>query len=210
MNAWIQITSGRGPDECSLAVAELMKVFVKDAKKADLEVDLLDSVEGSFSGTYRSVLLSVSGLSLSGFLSQWEGVVQWIMRSPYRSNYGRKNWFVGVNVFMPPEESDDFVYRDLRFEAVRASGPGGQHVNKTSSAVRVTHLKTGLAAFAQEERSQSMNKKLAVARLSRMIQGRKEQAMDNLQQDIWLQHSSLERGNPSRVYEGLPMRLKSN
>lgn len=167
-----------------------------------------NQLEGYHSKTYKSVLLAVEGRNLHEHLDSWKGTVQWIVKSPFRPNHGRKNWFVGVNVFYPPEPGHDFLEKDVRYEAMRASGPGGQHVNKTSSAVRATHLPSGLVAFAQEERSQSMNKKLAVARLCELLQGREQDAKGALQQDVWHRHNCLERGNPVRTYVGNPMRRK--
>lgn len=208
MKAWVQITSGRGPEECCLAVAELMTVFSKEFKAQKLEVDLLEAIEGYHSKTYKSVLLAIEGRNLNEHLDSWKGTVQWIMKSPFRPNHGRKNWFVGVNVFYPPEPGGDFLEKDVRYEAMRASGPGGQHVNKTSSAIRATHLPSGLIAFAQEERSQLMNKKLAAARLCEILRAREQDAKDSLQQDVWHQHNCLKRGNPVRTYSGSPMRRK--
>lgn len=206
MKAWLQMTSGRGPDECCLAVAELMKVFTKESEARSLEVDLLEAIESKRSGTYKSVLLAVNGDSLEAYLESWRGTIQWIHPSPYRPNHGRKNWFVGINVFFPPEENAHFTNKDIRYEAIRASGPGGQHVNKTSSAIRATHLPSGIAVLAQEERSQQMNKKLAAARLFSRLQSKADQAKEVLQQNIWDQHNHLERGNPTRIYKGRPLR----
>ena len=206
MMSWVQITAGRGPDECPLAVAELRTVFAAEMKERNLEVTLLEGIPGKRPHTFLSVLLSVKGENVREALDTWEGTVQWIMKSPYRPNHGRKNWFIGVNVFHPPESQDHFSERDVRYEAVRASGPGGQHVNKISSAVRATHLPSGLSVLAQEERSQQMNKRLATARLFRQLQSRMQASAEALQQNVWQQHNRLERGRPIRIYRGTPMK----
>ena len=91
---------------------------------------------------------------------------------------------------------------DVRVETLRASGPGGQHVNRTESAIRVTHLPTGLTAIAQEERSQHLNRRLALARLADLLA---EQAETRIREEMttrWRQHTQLIRGNPVRVYRG--------
>ena len=90
----------------------------------------------------------------------------------------------------------------MRIETLRASGPGGQHLNRTESAVRVTHLPSGLSASAQEERSQHLNRRLALARLAQRFDeraGAQAQAADTAR---WRQHTSLIRGNPVRTYRG--------
>ena len=100
---------------------------------------------------------------------------------------------------MPPTDAR-FDPQDVRFETMRASGPGGQHVNRTESAVRVTHVPTGLQASASEERSQHRNKALAVARLSRKLEGLKDQQRSAAERERWQAHQALERGNPVRVF----------
>ena len=90
---------------------------------------------------------------------------------------------------------------------MRSSGPGGQHVNKTSSAVRVTHVPTGLTAIAQEERSQHQNRRLALARLAQVFENCKTNAVDTAKHGRWQQHASLQRGNPIRTYRETTFRL---
>ncbi|MCI5164803.1 MAG: peptide chain release factor H [Candidatus Electrothrix sp. GM3_4] len=134
-------------------------------------------------------------------MRSWEGTIQWIAQSPFRPRHKRKNWFVGVQRIFPPEEKE-LSSKDFKFESMRASGPGGQHVNKVNSAIRVTHLPTGLATMAQEERSQHMNKKLALSRLLAKIQEEQDTRAQQSQQEQWGMHNDLERGNPVRVFEG--------
>ena len=83
-------------------------------------------------------------------------------------HHKRKNWFVGIDVLEPVDETG-FNVKEVRWDTMRASGPGGQHVNRTESAVRVTHLPTGVRATAMEERSQHRNRKLALARLKKKL-----------------------------------------
>ena len=90
----------------------------------------------------------------------------------------------------------------MRIETLRASGPGGQHVNRTESAVRVTHLPTGLSAMAQEERSQHLNRRLALARLAALFAERADKQVRAAEDQRWRQHTQLERGNAVRVYRG--------
>jgi peptide chain release factor len=136
---------------------------------------------------------------LSDFLGGWQGTVQWTAQSPFRPEHKRKNWFVGVDVFAPPREAR-FHAKDLRFETMRASGPGGQHVNRTESAVRVTHMPSGLQATASEERSQHRNKALAIARLTRKLDKLEASGRGKAKEMRWRAHQALERGNPVRVF----------
>jgi peptide chain release factor len=114
---------------------------------------------------------------------------------------------VGVEVYTPPERPQ-WSERDLRIDVMRSSGPGGQHVNKTSSAVRVTHLPTGVSIVAREERSQHQNRRLALARLARLLDDQHADVEGQAKQQRWEQHGDLERGNPVRVYQGPDFRAR--
>lgn len=200
---WLQITSGRGPAECQLAVAKLAHLLEKEAPKQGLACEVLDIVEGRERGAVLSALLSVEGEGARAFAAKSRGSVLWICSSPLRPTHKRKNWFVGVEVLAPPDiGTTAFRAADVVFEAMRASGPGGQHVNKTESAVRATHRPTGLVATAREERSQAMNKKLALARLAGMLAGGANSAIADAERDRWAHHDALERGKPVRTFEG--------
>ena len=144
---------------------------------------------------------SLSADNPETFLQQWLGTVQWIAQSPFRPQHKRKNWFVGISRLEPPDETT-FSADELKFETMRASGPGGQHVNKVSTAVRVTHLPSGLTATAQEERSQQQNRKLALTRLLLKLEQRKTEQVRQRQQEQWGRHDALERGNPVRCFFG--------
>ena len=154
-----------------------------------LTADLMTRFYGHFIGTE----------GVDRFVTAWRGTVQWIARSPFRPEHKRKNWFVGIQVLEPPAAAP-FDPRDVRFETMRASGPGGQHFNRTESAVRVTHAPTGLQASASEERSQHRNKALAVARLARKLEDLKEQQLGESERSRWRAHQALERGNPVKVF----------
>jgi peptide chain release factor len=169
------------------------------AAAAGFDIRTLDVEAGSEPGTAQSVLMAVTGEGVERFVAGWRGTVQWIARSPFRPEQKRKNWFVGVETLKPPDDAQ-FDPGNVRFETMRASGPGGQHVNRTESAVRVTHVPTGLQASASEERSQRRNKKLAMARLLRKLEDLKEQRRGEGERDRWRAHQALERGNPVQVF----------
>jgi peptide chain release factor len=130
-----------------------------------------------------------------------------VWRSGYRPHHKRKNWFVSVSPYREPEPGEAFSLADVRFETAKAGGPGGQYVNKTETAVRAVHVLTGKSAVARGERSQLLNKRLALARLAALFD--EEQADKDRQSRSALRHShwELERGNPVRVYDGETMKL---
>jgi peptide chain release factor len=204
---WLQITSGRGPAECQLAVTKLADVLAREARTAGLACTLLDAVEGRERGAALSALLALEGADARAFAAKSCGSVLWICPSPVRPGHKRKNWFVGVELLAPPDTATTTLrLSDVAFEAMRASGPGGQHVNKTESAVRARHRPTGLVATAREERSQAMNKKLALARLAGLLAAGAEASKADAERDRWAQHDALERGRPIRTFEGLSFR----
>jgi peptide chain release factor len=129
----------------------------------------------------------------------------WICPSPYRPRHGRKNWFIGGAVFNAGETGDgpgELDCADIRFEAVRASGPGGQHVNKTDSAVRATHVPSGLSVKVQTERSQHANKRLARALLAHKLANVAEVAASAERQQRWQSHRAVPRGLAQRTFVG--------
>ncbi len=203
----LQITSGRGPDECAWVVSRVVEAMVKEASANGCHMQTLEIVPGSKPDLFKSALISIEGEDISTFLAQWTGTIQWIGKSQFRLNHKRKNWFVGVAPYPAPEEIESNQH-EFRFETMRSSGPGGQHVNKTASAVRVVHVPTGIHAIAQEERSQHRNRKLALSRLLEKLHHENMAAQSKLRQSIWDGHNELERGNPVRIYEGTDFKLK--
>ena len=197
---WIQITSGRGPVECCWVVARLTEKIIKEAEKNGIKADVIEVINGEASRTCKSALISMAGTD-NTFINQWIGTVQWIGQSHFRPKHKRKNWYVGVEMFMPPEQAK-WSDNEFKIETMRASGPGGQHVNKVESAVRVTHLPSGISAVAQEERSQMLNRKLAMARIVKLFEQVDGQQAKNIQQDRWQHHNELERGNPIKIFKG--------
>ncbi len=126
----------------------------------------------------------------------------------HRPGHKRQNWFVGVSLAPEPEAFADLNEADIDYQAMRASGPGGQHVNKTDSAVRAHHRPTGLVTTAQEQRSQHANRKLARLKLAIMLEQLRGQSQDETRRAQWQNHRDLERGNPVRVYVGTRFELR--
>lgn len=198
----IQITSGRGPEECARVVAKVLEAMLKDARAQSLPVEVVETVPGNLKGTLLSALVQVKGTSkqIAPFISQWQGTVQWIAPSPYRKFHKRKNWFVGVQAFDVTKEFQ-WDERQVAYESMRASGPGGQHVNKTESAIRAKHLPSGITAVASGRRSQLQNKGEATERLKLKVKQWFMQEATMKAQDQWQQHNELVRGNPVRTFQ---------
>jgi peptide chain release factor len=197
---WLQITAGKGPEECAWAVVQVLEKVCTEAAAAGLETKTIEVEPGPQGGTALSALIAISGPeNLKTFANSWRGTVQWIARSPFRPRHKRKNWFVGIEVLEPIEEAR-FNPKEVQWETMRASGPGGQHVNRTESAVRATHVPTGLQASAMEERSQHRNRKLALARLAQKLADLDDEKQSEARDTRWRAHHQLERGNPVRVF----------
>jgi len=197
----IQITSGKGPAECCRVVACVQSLIIKQAKQQGIELQVLENKVGELKGTLLSATMMAVGDDLDQLISEWAGTIQWIAQSPYRKYHRRKNWFVGVAAF-DVKELMQWNPKDVKLETCRSSGPGGQNVNKVETAVRGTHLPSGLQVMAMDTRSQLENKKLCLARLeAKILVWQTEQLMDQ-QQSQWLEHNALERGNPVKTIKG--------
>lgn len=197
---YLQITSGRGPAECCRVVALVLEKILKQAKDLKIKTEVLEREEGEMNRTLFSAIVFLEGNKVDEIVDEWEGTIQWIAQSPYRIYHKRKNWFVGVNSFTPTE-LNEIDTRYITYHPPRSSGPGGQHVNKTESAVRATHAPSGLSVTASDQRSQIQNKKLATERLLiKLSAWNIEQAMQKAQEN-WNNHNSLERGNLVKVIQ---------
>ena len=197
---YLQITSGRGPVECCRVVALVLERILKQAQTRKLKVEIVEKEAGPANRTLLSAVIALEGAGCHTLVEEWEGTVLWIARSPYRIHHRRKNWFVGVQTFLL-SESREATENEIRYETLRASGPGGQHVNKTESAVRAVHIPSGISVVASDQRSQWQNKKLATERLLvKLTAWNVEQAMIQAQAN-WSNHNSLQRGNPVKVIQ---------
>ncbi|MGN6416525.1 MAG: peptide chain release factor H [Pseudobacter sp.] len=190
----IQISAGRGPVECSRVVALLKEKIMKQALRANIKIEELDSTAGPVKGTLYSVTLQASGSRLDLFSREWRGTVKWVGQSPYRKNHKRKNWFAGISIFNV-QELPAWDPRDVRFETCRASGPGGQNVNKVETAVRGIHIPSGIQVLAMDSRSQLQNRKLCLERLHAKVMAWQMEQLMQQQQERWQLHNVLERGN---------------
>ena len=198
--SYIQITSGRGPVECCRVVVLVMQKLVEHSKQLGLEVELVEHEDGLEDGCMFSATLSVSGDCIEKLRTEWEGSVLWVaQKNPFRPWHRRKNWFVGVHFFQPLK-SESINDRDITYETLRASGPGGQNVNKVETAVRAVHVHTGITVLASDEHSQTQNKKLAKERLIMKLSAKEEEKRMQQTRNVWMNHNTLERGNPVKMF----------
>ena len=194
----IQITSGKGPAECCRVVARVQNLMLKQAKQQGIQLEVLENKAGGLNGTLLSATMMATGNNLDTFVKEWTGTIQWIAQSPYRKYHKRKNWFVGVSVF-DVKELMQWNPKDVKLETCRSSGPGGQNVNKVETAVRGTHLPSGLQVMVMDSRSQLENKKLCLARLEAKIMIWQTEQLIEQQQNQWQEHNVLKRGNPVKT-----------
>jgi len=201
MEKIIQITSGRGPAECDWVVAQVLKKVLQEAEALQVKATVLQHEAGQENGTVASAMVQIIGKDAKEFADSWVGTIQWIGKSTFRKFHKHSNWFIGIfEVDATPSRA--FSEKDIQYQAMRSSGAGGQHVNKVSSAIRATHVPTGISVVSMDSRSQHQNKKLATERL---IVKLNEAQLDLLKQQFqnqWMNQMAVERGNPIRTFEG--------
>jgi peptide chain release factor len=198
---YLQITAGRGPAECTWVVAQVLKKLLAEAQQKGFETTILDREKGEENGTIDSVLVQITGKETAIFIQSWIGTIQWIGKSTFRKFHQRKNWFIGI-FEVEMSQANTLNEKDIQYQAIRSSGAGGQHVNKVSSAIRATHLPTGISVVAMDSRSQLQNKKLATERLKQKLEVNNLELLKSQTQNHWNNQLQVERGNPVRTFEG--------
>ncbi len=200
-NAIVTIHAGAGGTESCDWAGMLYRMYSRWAEKKGFALEVLDYLEGDVAGI-KAVTFEVEGENAYGYLKSEKGVHRLVRISPFNSAGKRQTSFASCDVIPDIEEDVDVEINDddLRIDTYRAGGAGGQHINKTSSAVRITHLPTGIVVQCQNERSQHMNKDKAMQMLKAKLFILKQQEQADKVSDIRGEVKEIGFGNQIRSY----------
>ena len=200
-NAIVSINAGAGGTEAQDWAEILFRMYARWVERKGYKTDIIDLQPGDEAGI-KSVTFTAAGENAYGFLKSEKGVHRLVRISPFNANGKRHTSF--ASVFVYPELDNEIVVdideKDLRIDVFRASGAGGQHVNKTSSAVRITHLPTGISVQCQQEKSQHRNKDLAMKVLKARLHETEKQKQDEKIQEMHDAKEDIAWGSQIRSY----------
>lgn len=208
LNALLTLHSGAGGTEACDWTEMLYRMYICYAEKNGFTITELDRLDGDEAGI-KSVSFKVEGELAYGYLKAEKGVHRLVRISPFDANKRRHTSFASLEV-MPEIEDDQEIKvnaEEIRIDTFRASGAGGQHINKTDSAIRITHLPTGIVVACQNERSQTQNREMAMKMLISKLIEKREAERQERDQDIKGEIKKIEWGSQIRSYVFCPYTL---
>ena len=200
-NAILKLNAGAGGTESCDWASMLLRMYTRWADSKGYSVETLDYLDGDEAGV-KSVTIQINGENAYGYLKSERGVHRLVRISPFNANGKRQTSFVSCDVMPDIEEDLDVEINDddLRIDTYRSSGAGGQHINKTSSAIRITHIPTGIVVQCQNERSQHQNKDKAMQMLKAKLYLLKQQENAEKEAGIRGEVKEIGWGNQIRSY----------
>ena len=207
-DAYLQINAGAGGTEACDWAGMVLRMYMRWADEKGYRISLMDKQDGDVAGI-KNAVLEVKGENAYGWLKSESGVHRLVRISPFDSNARRHTSFCSVSVTPVVDENIDIKVddKDLRVDTYRSAGAGGQHVNKTDSAVRLTHLPTGIVAACQNQRSQHQNRAAAMKMLKAKLYELEVQAKQALKDQTESEKSEIGFGHQIRSYVLHPYRL---